>query len=463
MKKTIFLGIFFLLVLSSVALADLSITQDSETFVKIGGISQRRSNPDEDVNETITATFTLTNDDVNNSVTGLVFSTTGINAKYVVQFIGAPTEIAANSSVNVTIQGYVPIDLDAVDSNGNKTAVELGTMTVNGTGADPVTANVYMEARNRLSIERVDITWNGEDERVDDGETIEDIRPGQSIEVLIEIENLFDDSDDEDFDIEDVEAEVEIDSEFDADDDSKDVGDISAEETEEVTFNMEVEADADDGTYDLVITVIGEDENEARHGERWVIDLEINREKEDIRIKTAEFLPETVSCDRDVRLEVKIENMGSRDSDEIVLLVESDDFDYKQKLVEIDLDTEDDYSRTFNIDIPEDVEAGIYLFSIKTFFDSKDYNEDDYSDVKDVVLTVRDCAVTEPDDEDEEEEEAIIVQPPVTPPTGGVVYGQPVSAVEDFFDTSAYLALLAVGGLIGIALLFLAIAIIVRR
>ncbi len=460
MKKTIFLGIFFLLVLSSVALADLIISD-----VTIGGPGQRRSNPDEDVNETITATFTLTNDGAT-TVTNLVFDTSGIDAKYAVQFIGLPTEIVNGTSIQVTIQGYVPIDLDAVDGNGNKIAVELGTMTVDGTGADPVTANVYMEARNRLIIDKATITWNGEDERVDDGETIEDIKPGQDVEVLLEIENLFDDSDDEDFDIEDVEAEIDIDDEFDVDDDSKDVGDISPEETEEVTFNMEVESDADDGTYDLEIIVTGEDENGARHGERWVIDLEINREKEDIRIKTAEFLPETVSCDRDVRLEVKIENMGSRDSDEIVLSIEGDDIDYKQKLVDIDLDTEDDYSRTFNIEIPEDAEAGIYLFSVKTFFDSKDYNEDDYNDVKDIFVTVKDCAITPPvdeEDEDEEEDDAIIVQPPITPPTGGVVYGQPVSAVEDFFDTPAYLALLAVGALIGIALLFLAIAIIVRR
>ena len=69
---------------------------------------------------------------------------------------------------------------------------------------------------------------------------------------------------------------------------------------------------------------------------------------------------------------------------------EGDDIDYKQKLVDIDLDTEDDYSRTFNIEIPEDAEAGIYLFGVKTFFDSSDYNDDDYNDVKDVVLTVRD-------------------------------------------------------------------------
>ena len=195
-------------------------------------------------------------------------------------------------------------------------------------------------------------------------------------------------------------------------------------------------------------------------------EIEVEREDEDIRIKTAELLPDTVSCNRDVRLEVEIENLGSKDSDEIILKVECDELDYMQKLVNLDLDSEDDYSKTFTIDIGDDAEAGPYLFTIKTYFDSDDYNDDDYSDIKEILLEVRDCAITPPvdeEDEEEEEDDAIIVQPPVTPPTGGVVYGQPVSAVEDFFDTPAYLALLAIGGLIGIALLFLAIAIIVRR
>ncbi len=465
MKKLLFLGIFFMLVLSSFALADLTISE-----VTSGGPGQRRSNPDEDINETIQATITLTNNG-NETVTNLEFNKVGIDSKYAVQFVNPPSEIAANSSKDVTIQGYVPIDLDAVDSNGNKIAVLLGTINVFGkvgnVTTNTATSNAYMEARNMLEIDRMDISWNGEDERLDDGETVEDIKPGDSIELKIEIENLFDDSDDEDFYIEYVEAKIEVDREFDVDDDDKDLGDIAPEDEEEVTFNMDVESDADEGTYDLIIEVTGRDKNGARHGERWVIELEIEREREDIRIMTAELIPESVSCNRDVRLEVEIENIGSRDSDEIVLLVESDDFDYKERIANIDLDTEDDYDRTFIINVPEDAEAGIYLFSVKTYFDADDYNDDDYNDAKDVALTVRDCETTPPADEEEEEEEEengdIIVQPPTTPPTGDVVYGQPVSGIDDFFDSNAYIALLAVGALIGIALLFLAIAILVRR
>jgi len=456
-----------MLVLSSFALADLTISE-----VTLGGHRQRRSNPDEDINETIQATITLTNNG-NKTVTNLEFNKVGIDSKYAIKFINPPSEIAANSSKDITIQGYVPIDLDATDNNGNKIAVLLGTINVFGkvgnVTTNTATSNVYMEARNMLEIDRMDISWNGEDESIDDGETVENIKPGDNIELKIKVENLFDDSDDEDFDIEDVEARIEVDDEFDVDDENKDVGDIDAEETEEITFNMEVESDADEDTYTLIIEVVGEDENGAKHGEKWTIDLEVEREREDIRIMTAELIPESISCNRNIRLEVEIENIGSRDSDEIVLLVESDDFDYREKIANIDLDTEDDYDKTFSINVPEDAEEGIYLFSVKTFFDADDYNDDDYNDAKDVMLTVRDCETTPPakeEDEKEDEEEEngdIIVQPPTTTPTGDVVYGQPVSAIDDFFDSNAYIALLAVGALIGIALLFLAIAILVKR
>ena len=462
MKKLILLGVFFMLVLFSFVLADLTVTD-----VNLGGDNQERTFDDDEPVYADEKNFTITNNG-NSTVTGINISSNAAS-EYNVTFSGftAGFNLTNGSSKTITVEAIVPEDFDAVDDEGREEAMDIGDIIVTSSASN-ATADLFMQAENMLIIDEVTIEWDDKDEEVDDGDSIDEVKPGDTITMTIVVENLYDDSGNYDFDIEDIEIQLESsdDDEVDFDDDNKDIGDIDGEEDTEETFNIEVEEDAE-GDYTITIMVTGEDENEALHGAYMEFEIEVEREDEDIRIMTAELIPESVSCDRNIRLETEIENIGDDNSEEIVLLIESDDFDYRERIVNIDLDTEDDYDKTFTINVPEDAEEGIYLFSVKTFFDSDDYNYDDYNDVIDVMLTVRDCEVTPPaDEEDEEEEEEdgdIIVQPPTTPPTGGVVYGQPVSAVEDFFDTPAYLALLAVGGLIGIALLFLAIAIIVRR
>ena len=461
MKKLILLGIFFMLVLSSIALADLTVSD-----ANLGGDEQERTF-DEDEPVYAEATFTITNTDNVTNVTGISISDDAAS-KYNVTFSGFSDNfnLSANSSVQITVKAIVPKDFDAVDNNGNAKVDDIGDIIVTSSLPEIVRANLLMQAENMLEIDRVTLEWDGESERVSDDELVDKIKPGDSLKLIVKVKNLYSTSGDYNFDIDEIELELEAsDSDLEIDDEIKDIGTIDPRDTEEVTFDIDVDSEIDEDTYNLDLTLIGEDENGALHGMTWRVRIEIEREREDIRIKTAELLPETVSCNRDVRLEVRIENIGSKNSDEIVLLVESDDFDYKQKLVDIDLNSEDDYSKTFTISIPDDADAGIYLFSVKTFFDSSDYNDDDYNDVKDVVLTVRDCATAPPaDEEEEEEEEPIIIQPiQPTTPTGGVVYGKPVTQVDDFLESNAYIALLAIGALIGIALLFLAIAIVVRR
>ncbi len=452
-----------MLVLSAFVSAQLGITD-----VTIGSDTQKRSNPYEDINQTLTSEFTLTNTG-NETVTGLSFNRVGIDAKYAVRFINPPTEIAANSSLQVTIQGYIPIDLDAVDRNGNKIAVNIGSISVSGTksisntSTNTPTSNVFMRAINMLEINRMDIFWDGEDSRLDDGRLVRDIKPGDKIELRIVVENLFSGRRDEDFEIEDVDIFVEIDREFGRDDDYS-IRYLYPRDREEITFEFDVRQDAREGTYPVVIKVVGIDENGAWHGEKWNVDLEIRRELRDIRIASAELIPNLISCERNIRLETNIKNIGRRSTSQGVLLVESDIF--TERITSIRLDTDDNYRRTFMINVPEDTNPGVYLFTVKTFFDSSHYNNRDYSDVQDILLTVRECETVTPPpvEEPEDDEEVIIVQPPTTTPTPGIVYGQPpVKAEESFFETKAYIALLVVGALVGIALLFLAVAILLKK
>jgi hypothetical protein len=468
MKKLIMLSVLFLLVFSAIALADLSINSGND--VLLGGSGQERTVDDEPVYTQ--TTFTITNTE-NATVSGISVGS-DVNPNYNVTFSGYTDgfNLTANASQLITVKAIVPEDFDAVDSEGKETSFDIGDIIVTSSIPEK-RVNLSMQAENMLDFYRDEVTleWDDEDEDVEDGEFINNIKPDDVITMTVKIENNYDDSGDYDFEIEDVEIELESsdDNEVDFDDDSYDLGDIKAEDDAETTFNIEVEDDAD-GIYTITIMVTGEDENGALHGAYMEFEIEVEKEDEDIPIQTAELLPDTISCDRTVKLETRIKNIGNDDSDEVVLLVECDELDIRERLINLDLNEDDDYDKTFFFNIGNDVDAGIYVFDITTYFDYDDYQDDDYNDVQNLLLTVRDCADEEDKEEDEEpteeeeDEDDIVVQPTPgqTGPTGGVVYGQPVTKTESFLESNAYIALLAVGALIGIALLILAIAILVR-
>ncbi len=389
--------------------------------ILIGGTSQRRSNPDaedeEYINVHATKQFTVTNTgdetltDITFSVALSGFTSSEVNLSFSPSSISSLT---AGDSQTVTVTGRIPESLDAVDSTSyEEEAQTIGTLTVtSGSLSDDATIN--MQAENKLEMDDVDVCVEDDCDTGKDGKKIDEIKPGDDVEVEIIVENKFKDNDNSDVEIEDVSVEIEIDDpDFDVTED-EDLDDIAASEEDSVTISFDVDKDAD-GTAQMVITTHGRDEHGALHADKMTIDLEVDKEKHDIQVDTVQLDP-AVSCSKintgqTITAKVNVENIGKDDEDEVKVRVEIPQLSIIKVVTDIELREGRDSTESLTFVIPAKTEAGLYGVEVKAYYDS-----DKLTDTKTVTLTVPECGVTPADTDtgfekpivDEEEDELVV-------------------------------------------------------
>ncbi len=419
--------------------------------VLLGGTGQERG-------ENATTTLVLSNTG-NTTVTGMTLVASSGSA-YQVLISGVPSSLAAGEQVTVTISGNVPLSLDAVDSDGEEMVHGIGTLTLSGSaGGSPFsdTANLQMQAESKLRIQRFYV--NGD--RMSDGDEVEDLRPGDELELRMQIESRFNDrgdceDDGQNCDIEDIEAgviaddgDVDIDEEF-------DFSDIEPEEDLEDTLTVEIDSDAEDDNYEMEIYVVGEDENGARHGERFSIELQIDRPRDEVQITDWTFTPATLECNERVfEARVTVENTGRSDQDKVTLDVENRKLEILESIGRIELDEGDDTVKTFNIRLPQDTAPGDYYFDIIAFYDN---NEE--SDRQTQKVSLRECQAELPEEQPEAEDNSTTEVEYIDffPPPGGYT-GQP----QEPETPSTYLIMLGAGFAVMLILILVLLFLIVKK
>ncbi|MBW2995986.1 hypothetical protein KY332_01665 [Candidatus Woesearchaeota archaeon] len=371
--------------------------------------------------------------------------------------ITVPTDtIPDNGSVDVTVNARIVSKLDAVNSDGEAGAFKVATIKCSGTeGGSPIEklVDVKMQRENMLTLEDVRITSDEHDESSydmsDDGDTVDEIKPEETVTVEIEAENQYNDEDDVEID---TEVAIEIDEgEMDVSED-EDIGDIDTEESDSATLEFDVEDDAS-GEYTAYITVIGEDDHGARHGERLELEFDVERKKYEFVIKDADLDYSEVSCSRGNTIKVKIASLGTRGDDEVFLYIENRalGIDFVKEDLELDdYDGSDDtYTKTLMFTVPSNLAAGSYPISVSLYY-SGDEDDGVHADEKDVVLTVRNCGGTTTTDEIDMPDNVEITdsgQIEVTVPENvlqefGIV--ETVDEGESFTDSTAFIVLLAI-------------------
>jgi hypothetical protein len=196
------------------------------------------------------------------ALTGFTFS--GIDAKYKLNFTGIPASLASGQTATITLNAYVPLDLDAVDSDCNKKAMSIGTLTVSTSQNASAAQEVKMQAENQLSILSVYAKIaGGQKKEIESG--FADVYANDDVDVIVELKNRFSDNDDPM-----IEAEVSATGDTDELDlDDSDNVEIDADDEEEATLSGTVEDDAK-GSIRLILTAKGEDENGALYCEQSV-------------------------------------------------------------------------------------------------------------------------------------------------------------------------------------------------
>ncbi len=408
----------------------------------LGGDNQERSNPNHDTVDkreiNLSGTITLSNQggEQLNGIKGVVTLASGFTEGDVrVNFTLPKATLAPGESITFPVTARVPQKLDAVSRELSPVAVNVASIAFTATPAITAvtvtgTTNLELKAENNLKLKTVKVRFDGKSETVDNGDTIENMKPGMNVAFEIVVENRFKVR--EDVTIESVEVKAIGDSEIDVDE-SEDLGDLGAEDTDTITFESVIDAEAEDGTFNVEISTEGLDEFGARHGEKMTISFEVERKSHEISISSLSLTPSTVSCESGTTLRASIKNIGRRDETEVYVHVEAQDLSYGTVSEQLSLDRDDETTLNFNIPVPASVKPGTYRVNVATY-----YNTGTFSISDTALLTVAACELVEP---------PVVTPPVVTPP----VVAPPQNATpqtpakKPFTETPQYLVLLALG------------------
>ncbi len=400
-----------------------------------------------------TGDYTLNNVDVSGSADSkyaLLFSKDGTT-------FTATTgnfNIAANSNQTIHVKVTIPDDQTA-----KKT--DIGYVKIESDEQNATISYLYLETKSMLDIKDLNVWTDGDKtSSVNNGETVDEVKPGDKVEFSIEVSNLFTD----DMKIEDVEVEITI---YDIDDnenmdETSDSEDIDENDEEDFDVDFTIPTMLDEGKYTVDIEVSGEDEEGGDHYKKWTIYLEVEKKSHEIIISEAELRTSVLQCIRSTTLDIELTNIGEDEEDEVKLIVSAPELGIDFTKINIDLEEGDDedsqYKKSFTISVGDDFKAGNYPITVKAY-----YNTNVLDDEKQFTLEVKDCATntaTTPITTTGTDSSDIIVQTnmgsDLTPGTSGsIVTAAADTTTESSFTSSgvyiSFLVLLnvvAIGGLV---------------
>ena len=389
MTRSVLLSLFIILAVAFSAVAvDASVSSSiifGATTPTFGSATQSASNPkaDDIVDRNILVQSTIT---LNSSLTGGE-SITAINVIPEIPFIATDLNIVlktttpvtvANAGTGILFEARIPEKLDAVDSLLATKAFKVAKVELKNGATTVGSFDVYMQRENNLVVEDIDVQVTGiagtSDSKSldpDDVDDLKDIRPGDQLDITVNLENKFNSRDN--IAVEDIDVSVRIEGNDFDDDDSEDLGDLSEDDQDSVTIALEVDDDADKQSAGMFITASGRDENGALHGDAAEANLEVERDTHDISIQSMVLTPEVVTCsDESVQLSVTVKNIGRRDEDEVAINVDSKTLNVRDRVSNLELDRDDDRLRVFSLPIQKNLAEGKYAIQIQTFTDNVD-------------------------------------------------------------------------------------------
>jgi len=325
---------------------------------------------------------------------------------------------AGESDVSFTV--HVPHAQDAGETT-------IGSLVLKDSAGVPVqTIPLVQRTKSLLHLKELELEYVGEDNRLekdafdDDDElkSSEFAKPGTNVTIRWELENLFDNSY-EDGNLEDVQLTIEV-----GDDDlfaealteEYELGSIDADKkvTFYITFKIADDADAGDYTFDVRITA--EDEKGRDHTLEQDIELNVQRESDDVRIVKAELSPKQVTCEEEFALNLGIKNFGTDDQDLAAVSIYSRTLEINKQVKDIKLGEFDDdntsWAQRFVFPLPEGLKEGKQLIELRVFV-----NRDDVEMITNVEVPIATCTLPEeepvepaPETPEETVEEEVVVE-----------------------------------------------------
>ena len=358
-------------------------------------------------NSTITATFTITNN--GDSLTGIVPASSAA-AKYNIVFDQTGFDLNINQSKTLSFNVAIPIDEPTTNHS-------IGYIIMNSNEFNFTNLiNMNVDAKGGMEIDEFDARVYYRDGGTDSNQGIsngqkldfeDQVRPGSKLEFRIDVNNAF--TSDEDIDIEDITATItikEIGDEDDLDEES-DRFDLKPNEEEKVTILIGIPLEVEEGTYDVLVEIEGEDTEGTKHRIEWNLKLSLVKERRELIIRKANLTGSVLSCDRNTKLNIEVLNTGARgESDAKVEAVNKGiGLNFVEEGIRLEtnpFEDDDQYEKSLAIKVGDNVAAGTYPITVNA------YTGEALLESKAVSLVIEDCKSAEEITEQEPTEEGAI-------------------------------------------------------
>ena len=276
----------------------------------------------------------------------------------------------ANFDINTQSFTWTPNE----DQIGEHSDIEFRVTDVAGaTDFENVTISVELAKCDSGDETKIDIT----DIDFDDDK----YKIGENVNVDVDVE-----APDEDLD--DVEVEIclynvnqnkEVDC-WDADGS----GDINEDDEEKYDLEFTIPNDEEvgnDDDYLLIVSVTADDENNDKQCIQESDDIRIDRESHDVMVDSVRLNPSTVSAGESVQITVRVENIGTKDEDDVfVELIDNVlGLDYESNRFDLDdfAGSDNDHTVRFLFRVPDTVAEGTYVVQPNVYFDDDDETSSD--------------------------------------------------------------------------------------
>tara|TARA_B100000315_G_scaffold49131_1_gene43765 strand:+ start:222 stop:2132 length:1911 start_codon:yes stop_codon:yes gene_type:complete len=337
--------------------------------------------------------------------------------------------VTPGSTDTVTLTAELPknIDLDKYS----------GTVTVNHPSDTTKTDTFKLEVRVQPEVCEDGIVKEGDSVSssqaflqidIDEPDDDDEFSPGDEIDIEVNVEN----DDDDEMDVV-VEAFL-----YDLDDNDK-IASVKSS-SDEIDDNDDQDFDLvlkvpegsnldEDNEYTLYIKAY-EDGDEEENCNEDSIDLDLEKEDDDVVVEDLTLSPSTVSCGETVSATVDVENIGSRDQRDVYIELKNSLLGLDQESNEFDLDEGDDETRRFTFNVPLGVASKAYSINAVVFFDDGDEKKDGFADLQ------VECGITSTGGTSLSTASLSITESEVTGVDGS--YSIPVKVTNDGSGTSTY-------------------------
>lgn len=390
-KSYILFGLFALLLLASTASAQLAI-QGSEVLLNVDYAAFDED--DEKVVLVTTEKFVVSNNFSTNQTVNLAI--TGLPNGYSTE--SKQVTIAANSSEEVQLNVNATHDKNP----GQET---IGTITASS-GANQATVNLVQVTQNMLIIKEIEVEYYDEDDKKqkDDFNTDSttnsfdldhEVKIGTEMKVTVEIENLFDDKDYDESEMDDIQLEITADDKdiFPDDyDDEFDYDSLEADKKDKLTVTWMIPEDVDAGDFTLEFTLKGEDGQNVKYSVEKKIDVNLQRQKNDVRITKSDISPNEINkCLRSFDLDVEMKNLGTRDQKDSSFSIYNKELGIDERVDDIELeeyDEDDTWNHKFSLALPSTIKAKKYGIDLYAYI-----RGNARIDFENIELDVKDCTL----------------------------------------------------------------------